>query len=84
MKPKISFAEYSLIQKMSQKELDRWITSIYESAYKDGYEASKNAVTDEMDIDLVSIAIKSTEGVGDKLHSRIMETINNLCFGKEA
>ncbi len=69
---------------MSHNEFDRWAQSFYKSAFDDGYDACMNAATDEMDLGLVSIAIKSTEGVGDVMHKRIMETINKLCFnGKE-
>ena len=34
----------------------------------------------EIDFDLLKIAIKATEGVGDTLYDRLVQTIDRLCF----
>ena len=68
------------VTKMSQKELSHYLSSIYKSGYNDGL--NQPITEDEqMDLSMVMIAVRATEGVGDVLCERIRTNIENLCFG---
>lgn len=81
---KLSFSDYkhlkSNLVKMNQKELSRWIDSVYSDGYKDGYEACKNEPGQTIDLELLKIAIRATEGIGEKKMEKIIENIEKLCF----
>lgn len=80
MKQKISFNDYKNIQSMSFNEFNRWLRGFYKAAYSEGLNDQDK---DTMDLTFIAIAIKSTEGVGEKTYSKIMNNINKLCFGEE-
>lgn len=81
MLAKISYAEYSTIRKMSQKELSCFLNHVYKNAYEDGYKAGTSEPCAELY--KISIAIRATEGIGEVLHKNIMDNIEKLCFGNE-
>lgn len=85
MKPRLSFAEAKRIKRqisvMNNKQLTTWVSSIYDSGYRNGYEAGKMAPGQTIDFELLKIAIRATEGIGDKKMEAIINNINNLCFG---
>lgn len=66
LKYKMNFREYKDLQKalakMSQKDLSRWIESIYGSGYKDGQ-------------DYLLGKIKESKGVGPATYKNICRTI---------
>ena len=80
MKPNISYTTLKQIQSYNKRQMSAFISSIYESGYKDGYESCKMEKGNEIDFDLLKIAIKATEGVGDTLYNRLVQTIDRLCF----
>lgn len=67
---------------MDQKSLSRWIESLYENGYKDGFEAGKKAPGQTIDLELLKIAILSTEGIGPKKLEMVVKNIEKLCFGE--
>lgn len=83
---KLSFAECKQLKRdlavMDQKSLSRWIESLYENGYKDGFEAGKNAPGQVFDLELLKIAILATEGIGQKKLEMIVKNIEKLCFGE--
>ena len=86
---KLSFADYSILKKkilgMKQKDLSRWIRSIYKSGYSDGAEAVEdyNNFDETMDWVLVKTAIRATEGVSEEQQEEVIKTVEKLCFDKE-
>lgn len=79
---KLSFSEYKKIQKMNQKELSLWVNGIYENGFNDGWEACRSQPGETMDWDLVKIAIRATEGIGEKKSEAIFRTVEKLCFSQ--
>ena len=83
MQMKISFAELQTLKKLNQKEMTWYLTEIYKRGFNDGIEAYKTQPAEgEMDWNLLKIAIKSTEGIGDVLSERIIDTVERICFGR--
>jgi len=64
---------------MNQKELSRWAQLVYEDGFNDGYNACLEHSQD-MDWELVKIAIRATKGVGKKKSEEIIKTVENICF----
>ena len=81
---KLSFSDYKHLKsdllKMNQKDLSKWIESIYSEGYKNGYESCKNEPGKVIDLELLKVAILSTEGIGEKKLAKIVENIEKLCF----
>lgn len=77
---KISYSDAKKIKRLSQKELTFYLESIYKSGYDDGYTDCQMQRGNEIDFELLKIAIKATEGIGDILYNRLCETIDKLCF----
>lgn len=81
MKYKLSFGEFKSLKKkialMKQKDLSKWIESIYQSGYEDG---SKNSEKDSMDWVFIKTAIRATEDVSDQKKEEIIKTVEKLCF----
>lgn len=85
---KLSFGDYSILKKilgMKQKDLSRWIRSIYKSGYSDGAEAVENYnyFDETMDWVLVKTVIRATEGVSEEQKEEVIKTVEKLCFDKE-
>ena len=81
MLAKISYADYSTIRKMSQRELSLFLNNVYKNAYEDGYKEGLSEPSAELY--KISIAVRATEGIGEVLHRNIMQNIEKLCFGSE-
>lgn len=77
---KLSYSDCKDIKKMDRKTLSIWVEGIYKAGYEAGYnDCSNNGI----DFELMKIAIKATEGIGDVLYKRLVTTIEKLCFCKE-
>lgn len=89
MEFKLSFGDYSTLKKkilgMKQKDLSRWIRSIYQSGYLDGYNTCEKpeCPDDVMDWILVKTAIRATEGLSKKQKEMVISTVEKLCFSEE-
>lgn len=80
---KISHKDLKTINRLSKREMTVYIESIYKSGFNDGYEACQMQKGDAIDFELLKIAIKATEGIGDVLYGRLVDTIDKLCFRKD-
>lgn len=80
---KISHKDLKNINRLSKREMTIYIESIYKSGFNDGYEACQMQKGNTIDFELLKIAIKATEGIGDVLYERLVDTIDRLCFGKD-
>lgn len=86
---KLSFGDYSTLKKkilgMKQKDLSRWIRSIYQSGYSDGYDTCKKleCPSDVMDWILVKTAIRATEGLSKKQKEMVVDTVEKPCFSED-
>lgn len=83
MKPNIDYKLLAQIKNYNKRQMSVFLSSIYESGVKDGYEKCKMQKGTSIDFDLLKIAIKATEGVGNVLYDRIIKTIDELCFKNE-
>lgn len=61
---KITFNEYKTLKGYNQKQMSVFLETFAQDAYKQGYDACKNDVSNGIDFDLLKIAIKATVGVG--------------------
>lgn len=80
---KISHKDLKTINRLSKREMTVYIESIYKSGFNDGYEACQMQKGNAIDFELLKIAIKATEGIGDVLYERLVDAIDKLCFGKD-
>ena len=83
MKQQVDFKTLTLIKNYNKRQMTAFLSNLYDSAYQDGYNDCKNESGQEIDFELLKIAIKATEGIGDVLYKRLVDTIDRLCFSKE-
>lgn len=83
MKINIDFKLLQKIKSYNKRQMSTFLCSVYESGVKDGYEKYKMEKGNTIDFDLLKIAIRATDGIGDVLYKRIVETIDNLCFKED-
>lgn len=77
MKKVVSLKDFEKVKNMSLNDFNRWVYSIYNSGYKDGKEAANKNQIEQWQLE---IAIKSTEGIGEKRAQAIIDNINKLCM----
>lgn len=82
MKPNIDYKLLAQIKGYNKRQMSAFLTYIYESGVKDGYEKCRMQKGTSIDFELLKVAIKATEGIGDVLYNRIIKTIDDLCFKK--
>lgn len=70
-------ADYSKIKKMSIVQLSRWAESFYQSAWKDGYDASAKQICDKHGAVQIVTADWIEENCGSDVLSKIMEGVEN-------
>jgi hypothetical protein len=71
----LSFGEFDRLKKMSLNEVNRWILSIYESAYGDGQESFAGGEMWAVPEDMLFDAVVSVKGVGSVRAQKIVEAI---------
>lgn len=74
MRKVLDFKTYSSLRSMSLNDMNRWVMSVYESAYRDGYaEASKGQVV--IDEDSLYELLLSISGVGPKTAGKVIRAL---------
>lgn len=71
--------------KLNRKRLSYWMEQIWTQGAEEGYKNCQGNAGEAVDLELIKIAIRATEGIGGKKLQAIVDNINNLCFdGKPA
>ena len=77
MKKVVSLKDFEKVKNMSLNDFNRWVITMCNVAYEDGKkDANKNSIEQWQ----LEIAIKSTEGIGEKRAQAIIDNINKLCM----
>ena len=66
--------------KLNRKRLSYWMEQIWTQAAEEGYKSCQGNAGEAVDLELIKIAIRATEGIGEKRLQAIVDNINNLCF----
>lgn len=71
--------------RLNRKRLSYWMEQIWKQGAEEGYKNCQGSAGEAVDLELIKIAIRATEGIGEKKLQAIVGNINNLCFdGKPA
>lgn len=66
--------KYKKIKGMNRQEMEEFLTSFHDNAYRSGVQAVSNSIAQKL-ISRVETAIKSTPGIGQKRFDDIMASI---------
>lgn len=76
MRKAADFSTYQSLQSMSYNQFNRWVRSVYATAYQDGYDEGSKEFGDTplvLDEDSLYGLLVSVPGVGNKMANKIVD-----------